>query len=624
MRMRFERRVWASLVCALLLSAATSGAQEAWWVFLVDRGPRLSSRLEARGARLAEGPSAERRASVGLLEAREADLLPYSGYVDVIRDLGCSIRVRSRLLNAVSVELRGVSPERLEALPFVDRVRPVGRSAPIPLPDKSAAGALDLSDGQLSQTGISVLQQRGYIGQGVLLAVLDTGFQLDHPCLQSVAVQSAWDFINDDPDVSQEADDPPGQAGHGTAVLSLLGGREEGVYSGGAPGATFLLAKTEDCGDEYPQEEDFWVAGLEWADSAGAWVVSSSLGYIDWYGYGDLDGNTAVTTIAADLAAAGGLMVYNAVGNYGPGSGTLIAPADGDSVFSVGAVNSGGELAGFSSRGPTADGRIKPEGCCRGVNSVTAVWDGSGYQSGNGTSFATPLAASAAGLLLQAHPEWDVFDVREALLQTADRSGSPGNDFGWGALDAPAAFRYRSVTGLVRRSDTGEPLQDYPLLVTVADTTAEVATNAGGWFAWDPGRTGAYTVADAGGWGSVLTSSGTLGQYGVELEVFVDPAAGPGQPSAYPNPSTEGFYIGFDVCGGPLDAELSVFDLSGHPVYNERRYGLENGVYRAPVPGEAFHWDGSDTGGDTVAAGVYVALLKLGDDVHLLKLAAVR
>ena len=151
-----------------------------------------------------------------------------------------------------------------------------------------------------------------------------------------------------------------------------------------------------------------------------------------------------------------------------------------------------------------------------------------------------------------------------------------------------------------------------------------MATNAGGWFAWDPGRMGAYTVADAGGWGSVLTSSGTLGQYGVELEVFVDPAAGPGQPSAYPNPSTEGFYIGFDVSGGPLDAELSVFDLSGHPVYNERRFGLENGVYRAPVPGEAFHWDGSDTGGDTVAAGVYVALLKLGDDVHLLKLAAVR
>ena len=617
-------RVWAVMVCALLLFAASSIAQEAWWIFLADRGPQLPARLEARSIELAEGPSARRRASVGATEVRETDLEPWPGYVDAIREMGCSVRVRSRLLNAVSVELGGVSPNRLLALPFVDNLKPVGRSAPIPLPDKSAHGALDLSDGQLAQTGITVLQQRGYTGQGVLLAILDTGFQLDHPCLQSVAVQSAWDFINDDPDVSQEADDPPGQAGHGTAVLSLLGGLEEGVYSGGAPGASFLLAKTEDCGDEYPQEEDFWVAGLEWADSAGAWVVSSSLGYIDWYGYEDLDGNTAVTTVAADLAAAGGLMVYNAVGNYGPGTGTLIAPADGDSVFSLGAVNSGGQVADFSSRGPTADGRTKPEGCCRGVNSVTAIWDGTGYQSGNGTSFATPLAASSAALLLQAHPEWDVFDVREALLETASRADSPDNDFGWGVLDAPAAFRYRSVTGLVRRSDSGEPLQDYPLLVTVADTTAEVVTNAAGWFAWAPGRLGEYTVADGGGWGAVLPSAGTLGQFGVELEVFVDPAEGSGQPSAYPNPSTAGFYIGFDVAGGPLDAELSVFDLAGHLVYNERRYGLENGVYRAPVPGEAFHWDGADTEGETVAAGVYVALLRLGENVHLLKLAAIR
>ncbi len=622
--MSFRSRAWAVTVCALLMYAAPSGAQGAWWVFMADRGPDLSLRLDARSVELAAGPSAERRASVGALEAGETDLLPYSGYVEVLRDIGCSIRVRSRLLNAVSVDIGRVTPARLEALPFVESVRPVGRSAPIPLPDKSAPGALDLSDGQLSQSGISELQQRGYTGRGVILGVLDTGFQLDHPCLQPLSVQSAWDFINGDPDVSQEPEDPPSQAQHGTAVLSLLGGLEEGVYSGGAPSASFLLAKTEDCGDEYPQEEDFWVAGLEWADSAGAWVVSSSLGYMDWYGYEDLDGNTAVTTIAADLAAAGGLMVYNAVGNDGPQSGTLIAPADGDSVFAVGAVRSSGQIAEFSSRGPTADGRTKPEGCCRGVNCVTAVWNGTGYQSGNGTSFATPLAASTAALLLEAHPEWNVFDVRGALLSTAGRADSPDNSYGWGVLDAAAAFRYGSVTGLVRRSDTGEPLDDYTLKVTVADTTAEVQTNSQGWFAWDPGRPGDFSVAGAGGWGTVLPSSGVLGQYGVELEVFVDPSVGPGAPSAYPNPSTGGFYIGFDVSEGPVAAELSIFDLSGNLVYNELRTGLESGVYRAPVSGEAFHWDGTDMEGATVAGGVYVALLRLGESAHLLKLAAVR
>jgi hypothetical protein len=570
------------------------------------------------------GPAARRRASVGAAEPKLTDLPPWPGYVDALRDAGCVVRVRSRLLNAVSVLPRDVTPEELAALPFVDSLRPVGRSVPIPLPDKSPAAAASISDGQLAQSGISDLHQRGYSGEGVLLGVLDTGFQMDHPCLSGLEVAGAWDFIDGDPDVSQQPGDPQSQACHGTAVLSILGGWEPGVYAGGAPDASFLLAKTEDYGDEYQQEEDFWVAGLEWADSAGAWVVSSSLGYIDWYGWEDLDGNTAVTTQAADLAAAGGLMVYNAVGNDGPESGTLIAPADGDSVFALGAVTSAGDVAGFSSRGPTADGRIKPDGCCRGVSVVTAVWNGMGYQSGNGTSFATPLAASAAGLLLQAHPEWNVFDVRDALLATAGSAQSPDNARGWGVLDAEAALMHRSVTGCVRRSDTGEPLAGYPVQVSVADTTAVVDTNGEGWFAWDPGRLGEYSVTGAGGWGTVLGVSGTLGQQGVTDTLFVDPAVGPGEPTAYPNPSTSGFYVGFDVPSGPSSAELSVFDLSGRLVYNERRNDLEAGVYRAPLPGEAFHWDGLDPGGAPAAGGVYIALVRLDGNVHPIKLALVR
>lgn len=620
--MRRYRRARAALVCALAFFTASAFAQEAWWVFFADRGPGFSNRLEQASVRIANGPSAARRARVGALEARPADLRPYDGYVESLRELGCRIRVSSRLLNAVSVLPGTVPLSRISALPFVDRIRPVGRSAQIPIPDKSAQAYL--SEGQLSQSGITEMHQRGYSGDGVLIGVLDTGFQLDHPSFQAISIAASWDFINDDPRVYQEPEDPPDQALHGTAVLSLLGAMEEGVYSGGAPGAGFLLAKTEDTGGEYPQEEDFWVAGLEWADSAGAWLVSSSLGYIDWYGYEDLDGNTAVTTIAADLAAAGGLMVYNAVGNDGPGTGTLIAPSDGDSVFAVGAMTSSGQVADFSSRGPTADGRIKPDACCRGVNAVTAIYDGTGYQSGNGTSFATPLAASAAALLLEAHPEWCVFDVRQALLATAGSSSSPDNDRGWGLIDASSAFRYGSVTGQVRRSDNGQPLGQYPIEVSLADTSAALQTNSMGWFAWDPGTTGPFTVTGDGGWGQLLTVSGTLGENGVELEVFVDPLSGAGAPSAYPNPSIEGFYVGFDISGDASDAELSVFDLSGGLVYNERRIGLEPGVYRAPVPGEAFYWDGTDQQGHPVAGGVYMALLRLGDRAHILKLAAIR
>jgi len=617
-------RARALAVCALLALAVSAPAQEVWWVFLSDRGPNTAARLNAIAREVAGGPAAARRASVGAGEPMLTDLAPWPEYVDALREAGCVIRVRSRLLNAVSVVPRGIDPEELAALPFVDSLRPVGRSAPIPLPTKSSAATAVMSEAQLSQSGISALHQRGYRGEGALLGVLDTGFELDHPCFSTLEVAGAWDFVSGDPDVSQQPGDPQNQACHGTAVLSILGGWEPGLYSGGAPGATYLLAKTEDYGDEYPQEEDFWVAGLEWADSAGAWVVSSSLGYIDWYGWEDLDGNTAVTTQAADLAAAGGLMVYNAVGNDGPQSMTLIAPADGDSVFALGAVTSSGQVAEFSSRGPTADGRVKPDGCCRGVGVVTAIWSGTGYQSGNGTSFATPLAASAAGLLLQAHSEWNVFDVREALRATAGSAQSPNNDTGWGVLNAEAALMYGSVTGFVRRSDTGSPLADYPVLITVEDTSIVVETNDHGWFAWDPGRLGDYSVAEGGGWGSLLGVSGTLSQPGVTDTLYVDPAQGPGEPSAYPNPSTSGFHVGFDVQSGPTTVELAVFDLSGRLVYNERRSGLETGVYRAPLPGEAFYWNGIDSAGSPAAGGVYIALVRVGESVHLLKLALVR
>jgi serine protease AprX len=215
--------------------------------------------------------------------------------------------------------------------------------------------------------------------------------------------------------------------------------------AGPAFGADFILAKTEDDRSETPIEEDYWVAGIEWAESLGAEVVSSSLGYTDWYAFKDMDGKTAVTTRAAERASALGVVVVNAAGNERRNAWAhIIAPADGPSVIAVGAVDSAGTIASFSSPGPSSDGRIKPEVCAWGVSNLVAAnrTDGGDvYTRGSGTSYATPLVAGVAALLLEAHRDWTPAQVRAALTGTATNAAKPNNDYGWGIVNAAAAVK---------------------------------------------------------------------------------------------------------------------------------------------------------------------------------------
>ncbi len=616
----------ATLLGALVILLVSSEADaSAWWVFLADRGPDLDARLRARSAELAASPAAARRASVGLSAALPGDLQPWEGYVEAVlaRD-DCELRVVSRYLNAVSVECpEAVALALPSELPFVDSVRPVASSTFDP---RTPLGGTDeptpLSGFQLSQVGLDVMHERGWTGEGVTMGLLDSGFELPHPVLQETEVLALWDFVDGDPDPSREPGDPPGQADHGTAVLSVVAAVSDRL-TGGAPDCSFLLAKTEDISDEYQAEEDYWVAGLEWAEEGGADLVSSSLGYIDWYDYEDMDGATAVTTVAADAAAARGLGVFNSVGNRGPSPGTMNAPADGDSVFSVGAVDGSGAVAAFSSRGPTFDGRTKPDACALGVGCTAARADGSGFYSANGTSFAAPLAASCAATVAQAHPEWDMQTVIGALRATASIAPSPDDDMGWGILDAPSAARYRSVTGSVRNSMTGEPVEGLELLVEVADTTVSTVTNGRGWFAVCPDRLGGYRVESAAGDG-LIPASGQLQEEGVELSLYLDPPAASEPPSVFPNPTTGGLWVGFDVASGPVDVSMSVFDLTGQPVYSVEREGVEPGTYRAPLHGEAMYWDGRDGEGELASSGIYVVRLLIGAEARILKASVLR
>ncbi|MFH0931535.1 MAG: S8 family serine peptidase, partial [Candidatus Zixiibacteriota bacterium] len=315
---------------------------------------------------------------------------------------------------------------------------------------------------QLQQINVPAVHTLGYNGQGVLVCMMDTGFIKDHIAFKSAfsegRVLAEYDFINHDTNTQNEpGQDATTQHYHGTYTWSALGGEVDGQLYGPAYKANFILAKTEYVPTETRIEEDNWVAGMEWADSIGADVISSSLGYLDFddgffYTRLQLDGNTAVTTIAADIAASLGIVVCNAMGNGGPGDTTLVTPADADTILACGAVYSSGTIASFSSRGPTGDGRIKPEVVARGVSTYCAsASDTNVFTYASGTSLSTPLVGGCAAVLLSAHPDWVPWKIREALMYTANNALTPNNTYGWGLVNLLAAVQYSFITGDVNR-----------------------------------------------------------------------------------------------------------------------------------------------------------------------------
>ena len=610
------------LTSVLLQSFQPEG--EVYWVFFSNRGSDVEQRLEVASLQILSGPSAERRVASGTGRADVYDLQPFSRYVEQVENLSsASVRTSSRYLNAVSLRLTEEEAASLLEKPFVLEVRPVGVSTFSPAEDIPAPDSYGLSRSQLEQVNIFALQQRGWTGSTVVIGMLDSGFELVHPCLQSVDVLDQWDFVGNDSIVGWQEGEPTNQPSHGSKTLSIIAGYQPDFYIGGAFNASFILAKTEDISDEYEQEEDFWVAGLEWLESGGADLVSSSLGYTEWYEPSQMDGNTAVTTVAADIAASRGMVVWNSAGNDGPGETSLVAPSDGDSVFAVGAVDGAGQIANFSSRGPTADGRIKPDGCARGLNSVFASFGGTGYSTGGGTSFAAPLVASAAACLASAHPEWGMMRIYEALQVTADRYSNPDNTYGYGLIDALKAVKHRSVIGQVRRSDTGQPLPDCTVSITIQEgSPVETVTNEYGYFAVEPGSFGTFSATCAG-WGSPLPYEGVLDENGIEITIYVDPVNSFEAPSVYPNPSSGQFYIGFDIEGTTEDVSLAIFTLANERIFYEERISVLPGCYRAPVSGQAFYWDGLNEDGQQAASGQYIGMLKIGDSIELLNLALI-
>ena len=381
------------------------------------------------------------------------DLNLSEDYINKVLDTGAELRHQSRWLNAISIECTENELIEISYMPFVKDIQPVNQFHRKNIEELKPIKSLqkieltsDIDYGvaleQLEQINIHTAHDNGFYGQGVTVLMLDTGYNLDHPVFDSLNVLAEWDVINDDSTTKNEdGQDVSGQHNHGTATFSALGGYAPGSLIGPAFKADFLLAKTEILNEEIQLEEDNYVRALEWGEMLGADIASSSLGYTDWYVWENMDGNTAVTTKAVDIAVSLGMLCVTAVGNDNLNYwGHIIAPADADSVIAVGAVDGIGIIAGFSSRGPSFDGRIKPEVCARGVSTAHASGNGVSYVFSNGTSLSTPLVAGAAAVLLSANPSWTPMMVREALMKAASQADSPNNDYGYGIIDVWAAI----------------------------------------------------------------------------------------------------------------------------------------------------------------------------------------
>jgi len=399
------------------------------------------------------------------------------------------VRVVSRWLHAVSADVPATALRQLLQDNDLRRIQPLGRfklrrTNPVPrtitaptLVPGDTCGVTPGDDPVLGpsampyrQLHLRPLTDQGIDATGVRVGIFDTGFETGNPAFNGITVTAQRDFVYGDSVVrNQSSQDTAFNASfHGTATWSLFAASVPGRLRGIARGASFLLAKTEDVRSETRVEEDNYVAALEWADSIGVDIVSSSLGYLAFdngfsYTPSQLNGDVAVTSVAAEQAAQRGILLVTAAGNSGPGSRSLVTPADADSILTIGAEDSLGTIVFFSSRGPTADGRIKPDFTAPGV--AVCVLTGAGQvRREDGTSFATPLLAASAALVKQMHPSLLPMELRTAFRSTATKRAAPDTIYGWGRPDVAAAAVFPG--GVTATS----PLPGAGLLTTITPT----------------------------------------------------------------------------------------------------------------------------------------------------------
>ena len=447
---------WLCLVLLpLMLPAQRQGKLCKWWVELKDKNNSPYSINDP--AAFLSARSLDRRARNGVAVLPE-DLPVNPQYIKSLRDAGYTIHGTSRWMNAVAIIADTATALKVTAFPFVQKLTYVGRHITIKnKPDKppkkrtvfpqnrepeAKYGPLGYSIINLDPIGTPYLHDLGMRGDGIWVAVMDGGFtNVDTmPFFDSIAYSGRlWpgpDFVERDRAVFESAM-------HGTSVLSVMAANLPGYFVGAAPEATYFLLKTEDTGGEFPIEEVNWIMGAEWADSIGVDIVNASLGYTSFtdtllsHKFSELDGQTAIGSRGAAIAARKGMIICNSAGNSGDEPWRYLGvPADAKGVVAVGAVDSQtGKHAPFSSYGPSADGRIKPDLSVPGLNVVTAGNVGDELTISAGTSIASPILVGSIAALWSDFPEMPAATIMDAVYASADQNNKPDNERGYGMPD---------------------------------------------------------------------------------------------------------------------------------------------------------------------------------------------
>jgi hypothetical protein len=388
------------------------------------------------------------------------DLPVDPNYVSQVKATGVSVFFTSRWFNGVLIQGDPSLVTAISSLPFVSKVERVaygkrlinGRKKFI---ESQAQASSATNQFQLQMIGLDDMHTAGYLGQGVDVAVFDSGFigvNTTSPFQHLFAegrVKDVKNFVKNTLEVYSDHD-------HGTEVLSVMAAYQAGTYEGGAYKANYYLYETEDVASEYRVEEYNWAFAAERADSAGVDVINSSLGYNTFddssmdYTYNDLDGKTAVITRAARKAVERGILVVVAAGNEGAGTWKYITvPADAAGVIASGSVDYYGNHSSFSSLGPTADGRIKPDVCAMGSGTTVILYNGV-VGTTSGTSLSTPLIASLVTGLRQAYPSATVKQLYSVVINSASRASSPDEYDGYGIPD------FKKVTAFLDLTDEFE------------------------------------------------------------------------------------------------------------------------------------------------------------------------
>jgi serine protease AprX len=430
------------------------------WVYLKDK-PNSATFLQNPLQMLSQR-SLDRRTIQNIsLDLKDVPI-DVTYYNQLKNNVNITILGKSKWLNAVHIQ--GVASaikallntySFIESIEFADKslnpnAKNIGKKIIAAHQNKFSETSTDFNYGnaenQIKMLKGDFLHQQNFTGEGIQIAIIDAGF----PNVNTLAafkrirnnnqILGGYNFADRNTDFYTRNN-------HGTHVLSTIAGYSENQFVGTAPDAKFYLFISEIAETETILEETLWVEAAERADSLGVHVINTSLGYTTYdnpnysHTYTDMDGKTTFISRGAEIGASRGLLLVNAAGNEGNDSWKYIgAPADAVSVFSIGAVNSSENIASFSSFGPTADQRIKPDVLAQGLSSAIINYSSGNVSTSNGTSFSSPIMAGVIACFWQAFPNKTNFEIMDLIRKSADRFNNPTDQYGYGIPDFEAAY----------------------------------------------------------------------------------------------------------------------------------------------------------------------------------------